>query len=67
MPATHLDHWTFTHRLNWDGSFDSICPVCLEMISHQENEDDLVRTERAHECDPTVLGKLSYFWNAAQD
>ena len=67
MPATHQDHWTFTHRLAPDGSFESVCPVCFELVGCQKDEGDLVRAEHAHECDPAILARLSYFWNPAQD
>lgn len=67
MPATHRDHWTFTHRLNPNGSFESICPVCFETVGRRENEEDLLRAEHAHVCDPDSLGKRGYFRSAAQD
>jgi hypothetical protein len=67
MPATHQDHWTFTHRLHPDGSFESICPVCFETVSCQEREQDLLPAEHAHACEPDSLGKLAYFSNPAQD
>ena len=61
MPATHPDHWTFTHRLQPDGSFSSICPVCFETVGREENELDLLPAEHSHTCDPDSLGKLAYF------
>ena len=67
MLATHQDHWTFAQRLNPDGSFESICPVCFETVGRHEKEEDLLRAEHSHVCDPDGLGKLSYFCSAAQD
>jgi len=32
---------TFPHRLNLDGTFDSICPDCLRTISNEQFEIDL--------------------------
>ena len=67
MSATHQDHWTFSHRLNPDGSFSSICPVCFATVGREEKEADLVRAEHFHACDPDGLAKLAYFSNPAQD
>jgi hypothetical protein len=67
MPGTRQDQWIFTHRLNPDGSFESICPVCFETIGRQEREEDLLDTEHAHLCDPDALGKLAYFWSPERD
>ena len=67
MPATHQDHWIFIHRLNPDGSFESICPVCFETVGWQEQKEDLLKAEHTHACDPDSLGKLAYFWSPVQD
>jgi hypothetical protein len=67
MQATHQDHWSFTHRLTQDGSFESICPVCFETVGRQEQEEDLLGVEHSHLCDPNSLSKSAYFWNPAQD
>jgi hypothetical protein len=39
MLATHQDRWTFAHRLNPDGSLESICPVCFESVGRHEKEE----------------------------
>ena len=67
MPSIRQDHWTFTHRLNPDGSFSSICPVCFETVGREENELDLQPAEHSHVCNPGSLGKLAYFSGSAQD
>ena len=67
MPATQQDLWIFIRRLNPEGSFESICPVCFETVGGQDEEEDLARDEHAHACDPDNLAKLAYFWNSAQD
>ncbi len=43
------------HRLNSDGSFDSICPHCFVTIGTAASEDDLERLEGEHVCDPVRL------------
>ena len=67
MPATHQDHWIFIHHLNPDGSFESVSPVCFETVGRQEHEEDLMRAEHVHECDPDSLGNIAYFCSPAQD
>ena len=67
MAATHQDLWVFIHRMESDGSVESICPVCFETVGRHERGEDLARAEHAHACDPDGLGKLAYFWNPAQD
>lgn len=49
---------TFPHRLNLDGTFDSICPDCLRTISNEQFEIDLNPPERNHLCDPILLDLL---------
>jgi hypothetical protein len=67
MAATYHDLWVFIHRMDPDGSFESICPVCFETAGRQDREEDLERAEQGHACDPDGLGKLAYFWNSALD
>ena len=48
MPAqTEL---IFPHRLNPDGSFDSICPTCFLTVSAKRNETELSMDESNHVC-----------------
>jgi hypothetical protein len=48
----------FSHRINADGNFDSVCPDCLMTISSQQLEIDLRSPERNHFCDPVLLNLL---------
>jgi hypothetical protein len=41
----------FPHRLNRNGSYDSICTTCLATVSTQLREADLVAAEEEHVCD----------------
>jgi hypothetical protein len=40
----------FPHRVNKDGTFDSICPNCFETIATRNVEEDLKEIEEAHLC-----------------
>ena len=40
----------FAHRLNADGTFDSICMSCFLTIGTAENEPSLVGQEKIHQC-----------------
>jgi hypothetical protein len=46
------------HRLNKDGGFDSICPVCALTIGTKEREADLAEVEREHLCIRFLLKNL---------
>jgi hypothetical protein len=48
----------FPHRLNADGSYDSICTLCRLTVATAKAEDDLARHERKHECNPVRLYQL---------
>jgi len=43
----------FAHRLNTDGTFDSICMSCFLTIRTAENEPSLAGQEKIHKCDAT--------------
>jgi len=45
----------FPHRVNGDGTFDSICPQCYVTIGTSTWEAELERMEAAHVCDPVRL------------
>ena len=45
----------FAHRLNEDGTIDSICRDCYVTVATASSEADLVREECAHTCDPVLL------------
>jgi hypothetical protein len=46
------------HRLNRDGSFDSICIHCFATIASSRREQDLELAERNHICDPDTLKRI---------
>jgi hypothetical protein len=49
----------FPHRHNMDGSFDSICTVCLATVATVRREEQLYREESAHVCDLVRLYQLA--------
>jgi hypothetical protein len=46
---------TYPHRLNRDGSFDSICLKCFATIANTPTERELKAREKVHTCDHTML------------
>jgi len=55
----HLSRPGFPHRLNPDGSYDSICTVCLATVATVRKEEQLYPSELAHLCDPLRLYQVS--------
>lgn len=45
----------FIHRLNEDGTIDSICGDCFATIATATSSADLEGEERKHCCDPALL------------
>jgi hypothetical protein len=43
------------HRINPNGTFDSICTLCFQTIATRERELDLVEDEKDHICVPGFL------------
>jgi hypothetical protein len=48
----------YPHRLNRDGSCESICTVCLATIASVANEADLAHHEDEHVCSQARLNDL---------
>jgi hypothetical protein len=48
----------YPHRMNKNGTIDSICPRCYATIGTSMWESDLESMEAAHVCEPS---RLSYF------
>lgn len=48
------EQFSFAHRLNDDGTFDSICPRCFATVAVKRNETELDSEERRHVCNPRV-------------
>jgi hypothetical protein len=55
MPEDDHKYWSFAHRLNRNGTFDSICPKCFLTVGNATHEVDLVCFERCHVCDPAMI------------
>lgn len=45
----------FAHRMNPDGSIDSICTTCFRTIASEDSEGKLFSHEERHLCDPNWL------------
>lgn len=45
----------FLHRMNKDGTTDSICPHCYITVGRSTWEADLDQAEMVHRCDPKRL------------
>jgi len=52
---------TYPHRLNRDGSYDSICPTCFMTASHAPIEAELSEQDKAHVCGCSMLTKYGYY------
>jgi hypothetical protein len=48
----------FSHRLNNDGSFDSICLRCFRTIASNNHEIALAAVEARHECELADLIRI---------
>jgi hypothetical protein len=44
----------FPIRLNLDGWFDSICPICFATIGPTESDTQLREAEAKHVCNPVM-------------
>jgi hypothetical protein len=55
MQETFNGRMRYAHRMNEDGTLDSICPRCFVTIGTSTWEADLDRMESAHRCDPEQL------------
>ena len=52
---THGSASQFAHRINDDGTVDSICRDCFVTVATESSESDLERDERDHSCDPALI------------
>jgi hypothetical protein len=55
MQEPHLGRVRYAHRVNEDGTLDSICPHCFLTIGTSTWEADLEKMESMHVCDPDRL------------
>jgi hypothetical protein len=58
MSQEDLTFRSFPHRMNRDGTFDSICPRCFVTVANAIHETDLARFERCHVCDSSATTLL---------
>ena len=42
----------FSHRNNYDGTYDSICKTCFKTVSNRAVEAELYEDESNHRCEP---------------
>ena len=49
----------FVHRVNRDGTYDSICRECFVTVATELREADLEPLENQHLCDPWLLEKFA--------
>jgi hypothetical protein len=49
----------FPHRLNPNGSYDSICAECHQTIATSNDEAVLARHEQDHACNPIRIFQLA--------
>lgn len=59
MLPSYFVHPHFPHRMNNDGTTDSICPKCFTTVGCSTWEADLDRMEAAHICDPARVACFS--------
>ncbi len=45
----------FPHRLNENGSYDSICRICHLTVASAKMQTELAQSERDHVCDPVRI------------
>ena len=53
--AALMNRKPYAHRVNQNGTMDSICPHCFVTVGTSNWETDLKRMEAAHVCEPERL------------
>jgi len=51
----------FPHRLNREGSYDSICIVCHATVATERSEAELARHEDQHACSRIRLDEVDRY------
>ena len=59
---TQVSTLQFAHRINDDGTIDSICCDCFVTIATESWESDLERNERDHTCHPDLVEHYKKAW-----
>lgn len=57
----------YPHRLNADGSFDTICHLCFRTLGKAEKEEDLAALEQAHVCRKRDLARMEHLTGTCSD
>jgi hypothetical protein len=52
--------FSFSHRPQRNGSYDSICTRCFATVARSHNEADLEAEEKRHVCDESVLMRRAH-------
>ena len=52
---SHAYTLKYLHRLNDDGTVDSICRECFTTVANAISESALKNAEQKHACDPLLL------------
>ena len=60
MPSNQFVHFEFPHRMNKDGTIDSVCPRCFVTVGRSTWEAELDRMEAAHTCDAARLASFTH-------
>ena len=51
----------FPHRLNRDGSYDSICLKCFATVANTQTEIELTAFDKSHACNHAMLSDRRLF------
>jgi hypothetical protein len=52
----------YPHRLNRDGTWDSICKKCFHTIANCKTERELADFEKAHVCNQSTPAEHGYYF-----
>jgi hypothetical protein len=50
----------YPHRINRDGTYDSICLTCFATIASARREEELKEPDRNHVCRPATLSQRAF-------
>ena len=59
---TQVSTLQFAHRINDDGTIDSICCDCFVTVGTESSEADLERVEHDHACHPALVEHYKKVW-----
>ena len=61
LPRLRTPAMPFPHRLNSDGTIDSICNHCFATVATSTTESDLEQSEASHVCEPARVAYYHHF------